>query len=286
MHTKQPSEESTLDPKKAPPAIKVWIDEFRPLIDQAINLEIPVAQSDDPGRIREAMRYAALGAGKRIRPCITLAAFEAAGATDKSIALPAAAAVEMLHAYTLVHDDLPAMDNDTLRRGLPTVHVKFGEDIAILAGDALLTAAFKALAKLGAQAADAVLVLANRSGDQELIGGQARDITLDLAAKAADDIDLVHTQKTGALFAAAAELGAIAANASSEMRAKMARFGMAIGIAFQYLDDRDDDELQHLRAYAEGRIKELSTEAIQITHEIGAPAQKLETLANWIGSNA
>src|SRR6185369_16533018 len=126
-------------------------------------------------------------------------------------AAPAAIAIEMLHAYTLVHDDLPAMDDDSERRGKPTVHVAFGEAIAILAGDGLLTAAFGTLAELGARAGDAVATLARRAGSRELLAGQAIDLAgvpTELAA-----IERMHAAKTGALFAAAAELGAIAAGA-------------------------------------------------------------------------
>src|SRR6266568_1073994 len=120
------------------------------------------AGADDPGRLREAMRYAVLGGGKRLRPIVAIGACVAAGGT-RPAALPVAVAVEVLHAYTLVHDDLPAMDDDTMRRGRPTVHVAFGEAEAILVGDALLTAAFGALADLGGRAADAVAVLAERA---------------------------------------------------------------------------------------------------------------------------
>ena len=279
-------ERATLNPQNAPEFLKSWLDEYRPLIDHAIDDEIPAIINDDPGRIREAMRYAALGPGKRLRPAITLAAFEAVGGTTLARALPAAAAVEMLHAYTLVHDDLPAMDNDDERRGRPTVHIKYGEEIAILAGDALLTAAFKALSTLGPYASDAVLVLATRAGDQELIGGQARDITMDQSLFTASDIERIHAQKTGALFSAAAELGAIAAGAHPQQRSQLARFGLAIGIAFQFLDDRDDDELQNLRDYAQQRINEVSTEAIQLSTSLGRNGRKLLSLAEWISSKA
>ena len=168
--------------------------------------------------------------------------------------MPAAAAIEMLHAYTLVHDDLPAMDDDDLRRGRPTVHIAFGEAIAILAGDGLLTAAFGALAELGPRAADAVRVLARRAGDRELLAGQAIDLSgppTELAA-----IERMHAAKTGALFAAAAELGAIAAGAPRATCEALGRYGMAIGIAFQHADDRDDAELVEHAAAAAARMRE------------------------------
>src|SRR5262249_6533901 len=146
--------------------------------------------------------------------------------------------VELLHAYTLVHDDLPAMDNDTMRRGRPTVHVAFGHAEAILVGDALLTAAFGALAPLGG---DAVAVLAERAGVGWLLGGQARGVG-GVAPATVAELERVHAGKTGALFAAAAELGAIAADAGADARARLAAFGMALGIAFQHADDLADGD--------------------------------------------
>src|SRR5207344_2285094 len=177
----------------------------------------------DPGRLIAAMHYAATGPGKRLRPAVLIAAAEACGAVRER-ALPAAAALEMLHAYTLVHDDLPAMDDDDERRGRPTVHIAFGEAIAILAGDGLLTEAFATLAELGPRAGAATRVLAQRAGARELLAGQAIDLTAsraDLSALAA--VERLHAAKTGALFAAAAELGAISAGAPAETCAALGR---------------------------------------------------------------
>ena len=245
--------------------------------------------SPDPGRLVEAMRYAATGPGKRLRPALVIAACEACGGTAAD-ALPAAAAIELLHAYTLVHDDLPAMDDDDERRGRPTVHVAFGEAIAILAGDGLLTQAFGCLAELGAGAAAAVATLAGRAGALELLHGQAMDLELvgrgaeagprDLAA-----VEELHARKTGALFAAAAELGAIAAGASADARARLGRYGLAFGVAFQHADDRDDGDLPELADAARGRIAELAAEAEAIARTLGPPGP-LVALAAWIGSRA
>jgi geranylgeranyl pyrophosphate synthase len=242
--------------------------------------------SDDPGRLVEAMHYAATGPGKRLRPAIVLAAAQACGGT-RIAALPAAIAIEMLHAYTLVHDDLPAMDDDDERRGRPTVHIAFGEAIAILAGDGLLTAAFGALAELGPRAADAVAVLAKRAGSRELLGGQAIDLTSpreslrDLRA-----IERMHAAKTGALFAASAELGAIAAGAPRETCEALGRYGMAIGIAFQHADDRDDAELTEHASAAADRMRSLCAEAQEIARSLGSGASLLDGLATWIASRA
>jgi geranylgeranyl pyrophosphate synthase len=191
----------------------------------------------------------------------------------------------MLHAYTLVHDDLPAMDDDDERRGRPTVHVAFGEAIAILAGDGLLTEAFGALAELGPRASDAVMVLARRAGVRELLGGQAIDLTTareslrDLGA-----IERMHAAKTGALFAAAAELGAIAAGANRDMRARLATYGMSIGIAFQHADDRDDAELTEHASQAAERMRVLCREARQAVQLLGSTV--LDSLASWIAARA
>src|SRR5689334_10535088 len=130
----------TLAPASAPPELAAFLDEARALVDAELDRRLR-PPADDPGRLGEAMHYAATGPGKRLRPALVLAAAEACGATREQ-ALPAAAAIEMLHTYTLIHDDLPAMDDDDERRGRPTVHVAYGEAIAILAGDGLLTAAF------------------------------------------------------------------------------------------------------------------------------------------------
>src|SRR5512139_117898 len=200
---------STLAPESAPAQLATFLEEARIAVDAELDRRLRVA-GDDPGRLAEAMHYAATGPGKRLRPALVIAAAQACGATREA-ALPAAAAIEMLHAYTLVHDDLPAMDDDDERRGRPTVHIAFGEAIAILAGDGLLTEAFATLVELGSRAGAAVRCLAQRAGARELLGGQAIDLTTkpeDLA-----QIERLHAAKTGALFAASAELGAIAAGA-------------------------------------------------------------------------
>ena len=232
------------------------------------------------------MHYAATGPGKRLRPAVVIAAAEACGAT-RELALPAAVALEMLHAYTLVHDDLPAMDDDDVRRGRPTVHVAFGEAIAILAGDGLLTAAFGALAEIGPGASAAMTLLARRAGARELLAGQALDLTLapdDLADIAA--VERLHAAKTGALFAAAAELGAIAAGAAPHICADLGRYGMAIGVAFQHADDRDDHDLIDLAAAAADRMRVLCGEARAIAQAMGPRGAMLDAIAAWITARA
>jgi geranylgeranyl pyrophosphate synthase len=215
---------------------------------------------------------------------VLIAAAEACGGT-RARALPAAAAIEMLHAYTLIHDDLPAMDDDDERRGRPTVHIVFGEAIAILAGDGLLTQAFATLTELGPQTAAAVAILAKRSGSRELLAGQAIDLTAarsELSTLAA--IERLHAAKTGALFAAAAELGAIAAGADPTICSALGRYGLAIGIAFQHADDRDDGDFPEHAAAAAERMAALCDEAAVIARGFGERGAALEAVALWISA--
>jgi geranylgeranyl pyrophosphate synthase len=294
---------ATLAPASAPPELAAYLDEVRVLVDAELDRRLR-PPADDPGRLCEAMRYAATGPGKRLRPAVVLAAAQACGGS-RDQAMPAAIAVELLHAYTLVHDDLPAMDDDDERRGRPTVHVAFGEAIAILAGDGLLTMAFGTLAELGPHAVHAVNVLARRSGARELLAGQAIDLTVmpqkperGLGARPRGPIESVrptpdfatierlHAAKTGALFAASAELGAIAASAPAETCAALGRYGMAIGIAFQHADDRDDGELVEHATAAAARIRTLSDEALAIASGHGPQGATLAAIARWFSSRA
>lgn len=270
---------ATLAPSGAPAELTAFLDRVRVAVDAdlAKRLAPPV---EDPGRLIEAMCYAATGPGKRLRPAVVIAAAEACGGSREA-AMPAASAIEMLHAYTLVHDDLPAMDDDDERRGRPTVHIAFGEAIAILAGDGLLTLAFGTLAEIGA---DAVKVLARRAGSLELLGGQAIDLTRPPTSFEA--IEKLHAAKTGALFAAAAELGAIAAGADALTIANLGRYGMAIGIAFQHADDRDDAEFVDHSAMAAQRIRELGEEAQAIANVFESRGATLATIARWFASKS
>ena len=282
--------QATLAPSSAPAVLAAFLDEARVAVERDLERRLAV-RGADPGRLAEAMHYAATGPGKRLRPAMVLAAAEACGGT-RDAALPAASAIEMLHAYTLVHDDLPAMDDDDERRGRPTVHIAFGEAIAILAGDGLLTEAFGALADLGPGAAAAVTVLARRAGVHELLGGQAIDLSaagkVPGATREALDslpaIERLHAAKTGALFAAAAELGGIAAGAPADRCAALGRYGLAIGIAFQHADDRDDAELVEHAAAAAERMRVLCNEALAEVRPLGSPL--LDGFATWIASRA
>jgi geranylgeranyl pyrophosphate synthase len=280
---------TTLAPTTAPPELQAFLDDVRTSIDANLTRRLS-PPADDPGRLVEAMCYAATGPGKRLRPAVLIAAAEACGGT-RAQAMPAAVAIEMLHAYTLVHDDLPAMDDDDERRGRPTVHVVFGEAIAILAGDGLLTAAFGVLAELGANAGAAVSALARRAGARELLAGQAIDLTEDMSSidgptATVAGIERLHAAKTGALFAAAAELGAIAAGATQNTVALLGKYGMALGIAFQHADDRDDQEFAHVADEAAVRMRKLGAEARAIAQGFGPKAARLDAIAAWFADKA
>ena len=198
----------------------------------------------EPRRLHAAMRHATLGGGKRMRPLLVYAAGTALGAAEALLDAPAAAA-ELVHAYSLVHDDLPAMDDDALRRGQPTVHVAFDEASAILAGDALQTLAFSALARAEAPAQlriDWVDALATASGASGMCGGQALDIDATGHTQALAQLQRMHSLKTGALVRAAVRMGALAADADQDTLARLDTFAAAFGLAFQVRDDLLDIE--------------------------------------------
>lgn len=189
--------------------------------------------------IFESMRYSLVAGGKRIRPVLTLQTCKMCGG-DPAKALPFACAVEMIHTYSLIHDDLPAMDNSDLRRGRATNHKVFGEATAILAGDGLLTAAFEVLtrAELSAQQiTDAVRCLAKAAGPEGMVGGQALDMAGEGRSLSLHELELLQSLKTGALISAAVELGAIAANAPLSEQEAAGTYAMNIGRAFQVRDD-------------------------------------------------
>ena len=217
---------------------------WRARVEAALERALPAA-THSPQRLHAAMRHAALGGGKRIRPLLVYAAGSAFGGDIAALDAPAAA-VELIHAYSLVHDDLPAMDDDDLRRGRPTVHVAFDEATAILAGDALQSLAFEWLA--GADGADAVRVamlreLALAAGARGRCGGQALDIdATGAAALPLQALERLHAMKTGALLRVSVRLGAIAAGADAAQREALDRYAEALGLAFQIRDDLLDVE--------------------------------------------
>jgi geranylgeranyl pyrophosphate synthase len=246
--------------------LSTYLDGLRTRVEQALARALP---AEAPDLIVDAMKYALLGGGKRLRPCLTLATAEAVSSltghtqeTAFQLALPSACAVELVHSYSLVHDDLPAMDNDTLRRGRPTTHVVVGEGLAILAGDGLLTEAFSLIAHSPSRVVPsdapvmpaesrirAIGVLGSAAGALGMVGGQAIDLSaagrvLNASSVALDVTGLqeMHSRKTGALIRAAATLGAIAAGGSDAIIAAVDQFACELGLAFQIIDDVLDVE--------------------------------------------
>ena len=278
----------------APPGLRTWLDARRHAVDAALDCYIPEAGMSSgsagfvpasrraPARVSESMRYSLFAGGKRLRPILALAAAEAVAeplgvpeAEALELAMPVACALELIHTYSLVHDDLPAMDNDTMRRGRPTAHVVFGDGTAILAGDALLTEAFALMARdpstrvstdarsgqgllppfsvgggisadeLNRRKLQTIAIVADAAGAAGMVGGQAID--LDAAVPGAPPLDAgalreMHMRKTGALIVASALAGAIMAGASEPLAEAVGRYGVEIGLAFQIVDDILDVE--------------------------------------------
>ena len=213
----------------------------------ALDARLPAAATP-PGELHQAMRYATLNGGKRFRAMLVYAAGEALGATLPALDVPACA-VELVHAYSLVHDDLPAMDDDELRRGKPTCHVAYSEAIAILAGDALQTLAFELLATDAALQVEPqrrlrmLRTLASACGSLGMVGGQAEDMAATGTIPSLDDLRALHSAKTGALIRASVQLGALASERSDEtMLHALDDYAGHVGLAFQVMDDVLDEE--------------------------------------------
>ena len=279
------------------------------LADVALERWLPPAD-EAPTRLHQAMRYSVFAGGKRLRPALVLASARAVGgaANEQMTASIGAAmsAVEVLHTYTLIHDDLPAMDDDDLRRGRPTCHKAFDEATAILAGDALQTLAFEACAAINAEA---VTVLARASGSRGVVGGQQDDLDaegqpIDQSPATRSRLERIHRGKTAALIRASCELGAIAAGANATMRSALRTYGEAIGLAFQVADDVLDatasssalgktagkDAAQGKLTYvavhgldaARREAERLEQEALAALAPLGAPANALRALGRFV----
>ena len=245
----------------------------RPRIEAALDSLITKYGTGAVSGLGEAMRYSLLNPGKRIRPLLTLLACEACGGQSET-ALPAACAVEMVHVFSLIHDDLPAMDDDDLRRGKPTNHKVFGEAEAILAGDALLALAFEVLAgeiPTPSVAVDCVRVLSGASGTRGMTGGQWEDI------RGEGEHVVVCRRKTAALIEAAAHIGALVAGASAEQVRALREFGWRVGLAFQFIDDVLDREgdTEALRSHA----RALTQEAMEQLSVFGERGETLRAFA-------
>ncbi|HET8675396.1 MAG TPA: farnesyl diphosphate synthase [Blastocatellia bacterium] len=266
-------------------------------------------ESVPPQRLHEAMRYSLFAGGKRLRPVLTLATGEAFGAKAEEL-MPAACAIEMIHTYSLIHDDLPAMDNDDFRRGRPTCHKAFGEAIAILAGDALLTQAFLVLSWESPRGDSThqvrvIYEISTAAGTvNALIGGQAADLENEGKSVTADTLNYIHRSKTGAMIRASVVTGGIVAGATDLQIERLGQYGNRIGLAFQICDDildvtstseklgktagKDEASLKatfpavHGLEASRRRAEELVDEAVEIAWSLKVNAVRLEDIARFI----
>jgi len=290
--------------------LKVYMKEQCARVDAALDRFLP-RETVLPHSLHKAMRYSVFAGGKRVRPILMLAACQAVGG-DTERAVPAACAMEMIHTYSLIHDDLPAMDDDDFRRGNPTSHKVFGEAIAILAGDALLTEAFRLTSDPaftgGCEPSGLLAVIheiATCAGSHGMVGGQV----IDMESEGQQDIDLatvqyIHTHKTGALIKASVVAGAILGGGTGQQLAAITRYGEAAGLAFQIADDILDiegtteeigkdagsDEARGKATYpaviglsaAKGEADAMMDEALRALDVFGAEADALREIARYI----
>ena len=277
-----------------------YLKQKQALIDTALNDALP-STGTRPTLLHEAMRYCVLNGGKRIRPILCLAAAEAFRIPAHRVVLPAIS-VEIFHCSTLIHDDLPCMDDDDLRRGLPTCHIKFGEANAVLAGDALMIHAFQLLAEYGNPALS--LELARAAGSQGVIAGQVEDLAAEGRPANADLIEFIHRNKTAILIQAAVRMGALAGGAGEDELENMSLFGEKIGVAFQIeddiLDETSTDEVlgkhagsdaeHHKMTYpavhgmeaARARVRELTREAVASLDMLRRETSALRAIAEYL----
>lgn len=207
-------------------------------VDARLRALLPAVEVS-PGDLHAAMRYSCLAQGKRLRPGLCMATAEALGKSPEDV-VDAACSLEMVHCFSLIHDDLPAIDNDELRRGLPTLHCKYGEGLAILAGDALFALAFEVLShspQSPARVLRAIQTLTAATGSQGLVGGEVVDVLSEGKAVDSTTLEFIHRRKTGALIAASCEIGAILSGASESVIHSVREYGEALGLAFQIADD-------------------------------------------------
>ena len=227
--------------------LKKYLQEKEDIVNKALDTLLP-KEDEFPQRLHKAMRYSVFAGGKRIRPILVIAAAEVFGKTAANV-INIACAIELIHTYSLIHDDLPAIDNDDLRRGLPTNHKGFGEAIALLAGDALLTKGFQIMSQpSGVSGQQSALILksiheiAKAAGSTGMVGGQVVDIESEGKEVAFPVLEYIHIHKTGELILASVKAGAILAGAENKELETITRYGEAIGLAFQIADDIIDVE--------------------------------------------
>ena len=276
-------------------------------VDAALDRCLPL-EADQPQTLHKAMRYSVFAGGKRLRPVLVIAGAEAVGGTMDDVMLTACA-IEMIHTYSLVHDDLPAMDNDDFRRGVPTNHKVFGEAMAILAGDALLTLAFGLVAQTFQHRApaglDKVLAdIADAAGSRGMVGGQVADLESEGKRVTAETLDFIHTRKTGALIRTSLRVGAMICGATPDQERALSVAGANLGLAFQIVDDVLDvvgsseelgktagkDQVQQKATYpgvhgidaSRTRARWLIAEAETALAALGAPAETIRALGRFI----
>jgi geranylgeranyl diphosphate synthase type II len=288
--------------------LKAFLEAHRATVDAALDRVLP-PESAPPVTIHQAMRYSVLAPGKRLRPILVLAGAEAVGGRAETV-LDTACALELIHAYSLIHDDLPAMDDDDYRRGRLTSHKVFGEAMAILAGDALLTLAFRLIATNAARVATPAIVgtviaeVADAAGTDGMVGGQVVDIESEGKAIAPEMLDYIHLHKTAALIRAALRVGAQLAGGRAEQVEAISRAGQALGLAFQIVDDILDvegnlaelgksagsDERKQKATYpslhglpaSKQRARELVEETKRLLTPLGPAAEPIRALADFV----
>jgi geranylgeranyl diphosphate synthase type II len=284
-----------------------YLEDRRAMVEAALERVLP-PEAAPPTRIHQAMRYSVLAPGKRLRPILVVAGTEAVGGRAETV-LDTACALELIHAYSLIHDDLPAMDDDDYRRGRLTNHKVFGEALAILAGDALLTLAFRLVANNAARIAPGVVGLvvaevADAAGTDGMVGGQVVDIESEGKTISAEMLDYIHLHKTAALIRVALRVGAVLAGGREEVVDAISRAGEALGLAFQIVDDILDvegnlaelgktagsDERKQKATYpsvhglpaSKARARDLIEETKRLLMPLGPSAEPIRALADFV----
>ncbi|MDD4871745.1 MAG: polyprenyl synthetase family protein [Kiritimatiellae bacterium] len=257
--------------------LKQYLAERSRIIDKVLDRLLPKSRRK-PAILHKAMRYSVFSGGKRIRPILCLAAAEASGSSYRKALIPAAA-IELLHTYTLIHDDLPCMDNDNFRRGKPTSHRVFGEANAVLAGDALQTFAFEILAKTPVPkpylSGQLIIELAQAAGSLGVAGGQVEDLAATGKQQTRKMVEFIHLHKTADLFKAAARMGAIAGRASRQQLASLTQYGVNLGLAFQIIDDIIDESQPGTRCNRNKNLPEFTSLSIFTPEEARQRAKTL-----------
>jgi len=284
-----------------------YLTDRRSRVEAALDRYLPAATCT-PEHLHEAIRYSVLAPGKRLRPILVLASAEAVGGDPDSV-MPAACALECIHAFSLIHDDLPCMDNDDYRRGRLTNHKVYGEAMAMLAGDALLTLAFELVAEAAgpvapARVVSALTLIATATGTRGMVGGQVVDIESEGQPIGPEKLEYIHSHKTGALLTASSVVGAMLCGASDEQQAKLCDYGRSIGLAFQIADDildivgdeakigkpvgsdEGNDKATYPKLFGLDESRRMAraevSAAVDAVAEFGEPAEPLRAIARYI----